>query len=818
MKAITKLSTVMLVTLFSTFQLPTVAPSDVTYVPGQLVVKYADSVSDSVQRIVQSGGFDSFFSGAQPDPNTGLVSGSTLDNLHANIGLYQLECTFIDRSELDNEEAIAQQNAYYSTLANRYPKRAARQNLAGIPDRTNTYLLRFSENIDVEMLAEKYAADSAVEWAEPNYTGGGLMACPPGLPPSMPTCLIPTPDDYFLGTCESHSHIGFEDLWGRFDVELFDGWCPATGSTGSGIVVAVLDTGGDYTHPDLGPNLWINDLEDINSSGAFEPWPNTVQCGACTDSTGGFGVGHRYRCDEDANCNSPVDPLCPTVVGPACDPSDICTCTAGDLDSVDNNVPTNNYVDDVIGYDFFEKLPSVVINPDPRDTRGHGTLIAGIVASLAGNSLGVVGYAPDARVMILQVHSDYGTLPEITPSTRLAETFDYAVANSADVISLSIKPNTSSLVNDAIAAANAAGVVIFAAAGNGGDEPVLYPANRPEVISVGGSNLDDEWWSEASFGELLELVAPSGNNTAPFERRAAIFGPLAFNSDYSNHPDFVPFRVFPATESAGYFFVSGTSFASPGAAGAGALLLSTQGDLTPTMIRHGLRNTADDLDGPVSKPAWDKWTGFGRLNVRRALSLLSDLPVGSTRALPVEVTHTNKPYSTILTTGSPPRTVKHRGDFFLPPPPTSGSDPWDINPKGRNVTLRIENPIDGVGFEATIPGTDPTYCAANPNNECFTDYQGGYRYFDGAGTPPFRGIKELYMIPTATPNVWKLYVRGRKMDDTGSDRFSDIFQGVPGTQRAERRWGVTIANGPTLRSNIVYVVKGNQDQKLYYPK
>ena len=114
-----------------------------------------------------------------------------------------------------------------------------------------------------------------------------------------------------------------------------------------------------------------------------------------------------------------------------------------------------------------------------NDDNGHGTHCAGIIAAL-NNELGVVGVAPEAHLYAVKVLDRKGS----GWTSDIIAGIEWAVQNKMGVASLSLGSSTgSTLLWDAVKSADAAGVIIVAAAGNNGG-PVIYPAAYPEAIAV----------------------------------------------------------------------------------------------------------------------------------------------------------------------------------------------------------------------------------------------------------------------------------------------------------------------------------------------
>jgi hypothetical protein len=157
--------------------------------------------------------------------------------------------------------------------------------------------------------------------------------------------------------------------------------------------------------------------------------------------------------------------------------------TAGD--STDND--GNGYVDDVIGYDFYDG------DGDPTYTHAHGTHVAGVIGAVGNNARGVCGIAWRVPLMSLRVFRD---TKESAPVDRIVEAIDYAAAHGARVINMSWGgPIESECLRSAIE--RASGVLFVASVGNGFDgvgadlqEHPQYPASfaLDNIVAVAASN------------------------------------------------------------------------------------------------------------------------------------------------------------------------------------------------------------------------------------------------------------------------------------------------------------------------------------------
>jgi subtilisin family serine protease len=245
------------------------------------------------------------------------------------------------------------------------------------------------------------------------------------------------------------------------------------------------------------------------------------------------------------------------------------------------------------------------------DDHGHGTHVAGTVAQCTNNGVGVVGVAFDATLMPIKVlnASGNGVLSDI------ADGIEWARSHGADVVNLSLGCNCqATMVDDAIAAAVADGIVLVAASGNQGDGTVLYPASHPDVIAVGATGYDDVRAPYSNRGSDLDVVAPGGN--------------LGQDLNGDGHPDGVlqetfcdsPASLCPPSLSGsngwGYYFLQGTSMATAHVTGAVALLLSEHPDAAAEVVRRALQETARDL-GPSG---FDTSYGHGLIRIHDAFA------------------------------------------------------------------------------------------------------------------------------------------------------------------------------------------------------
>ncbi len=146
----------------------------------------------------------------------------------------------------------------------------------------------------------------------------------------------------------------------------------------------------------------------------------------------------------------------------------------------------------------------------PLDENGHGTHIAGTIAEMTDNAIGVTGIAYGARVMPVRALDRHGR----GQASDIAKGIRFAVAHGADVINMSFNFGCGKQVPDvdeALREAYAKGVVTVASVGNLGSETcVSEPATGPRVIGVGGTTEGGCLGDYSLPGKKVDLVGPGG--------------------------------------------------------------------------------------------------------------------------------------------------------------------------------------------------------------------------------------------------------------------------------------------------------------------
>lgn len=239
-----------------------------------------------------------------------------------------------------------------------------------------------------------------------------------------------------------------------------------------------------------------------------------------------------------------------------------------------------------LGYDFLNN------DNDPKpDNPGienafHGTHVAGIIAAVRDNLIGVAGWA-QIQLLAVRVLNDSGSgnLSDVARGIR------WAVDNGARIINMSLGGDAASTVLiEACQYAASRGVLLIAASGNDGRSTITYPARLSECVAVGATNENSElaWFS--NYGPEQELVAPGTS-------------------------------IFSTTLGGSYDEASGTSMAAPEVSGVAALILALDPALSANDVRSILAASAIDM-GSAGR---DSRFGYGLVNAWRAVQLTQTL-------------------------------------------------------------------------------------------------------------------------------------------------------------------------------------------------
>ncbi len=363
------------------------------------------------------------------------------------------------------------------------------------------YSVYVPEGKTVKEFIQELKSKDYVEFAEPNYIYH----------------LSAVPDDEYL----SHQ-------WNLEKIQAFDAWDITTGS--DDVVVGVIDSGVDYTHPDLRENLWRN---------------------------------------PDETCN----------------------------DGRDND--NNGYVDDCYGWDAYREIGD--------DYRGdHGTHVAGIIAAVGNNGIGIAGLGWNVKVLSCNASDSFGSGFALED---IAECFTYILKQKffkgVNVVAINGSfggPTYSKAAEKFIKLLDNFGLIFVVAAGNERINTDKYPSypcayRSDNIICVGATDENDKKSSFSNYGFSTVHIS------APGSRILSTIRTSEYNSILNTY---------------GYAKFSGTSMASPHVAAAVALLKSVEPDLTPAEVKKRILSTADPLG-----PLYGKNKVCGRLNLYNMLMDIS---------------------------------------------------------------------------------------------------------------------------------------------------------------------------------------------------
>lgn len=217
-----------------------------------------------------------------------------------------------------------------------------------------------------------------------------------------------------------------------------------------------------------------------------------------------------------------------------------------------------------------------------EDPEGHGTHVAGIIASVAGGP-----GRPGVRILPITIADADGD----TSTAAMVRGIRYAVARGAQVINISFGgTGFSKAEQNAINAASRAGALVVVAAGNSGERggPPEYPGAYLQVVAVGALGADGRALSISARGRQIALAAPGQEVTAP--------GGVAAAGARTQR--------------------TGTSMAAAVVSGAAVRVWQRRPGLSAQQVRTLLETTARD----VPPSGFDVATGVGALDLRAALA------------------------------------------------------------------------------------------------------------------------------------------------------------------------------------------------------
>jgi subtilisin family serine protease len=233
-----------------------------------------------------------------------------------------------------------------------------------------------------------------------------------------------------------------------------------------------------------------------------------------------------------------------------------------DVNGIDDD--GNGYPDDFVGWNFFNDDEEQ--DNDPADPDGHGTHVAGLAAARTDNGVGISSVS--WNVKILPTSGSNSDSEDVVD--RPLSCVVYLAENGADIINMSWGGESSSqLQQDVIDYARALGCLLVASAGNESTLDPQYPSALPGVVSVAAVMSTGALAYYSNYGISVDLSAPGGA--------------LARGLD----------STLPGSD---YGELTGTSMASPVAAGVFALVKSLHPSWTNQQLVEQVLGTADDVD------------------------------------------------------------------------------------------------------------------------------------------------------------------------------------------------------------------------------
>ena len=244
------------------------------------------------------------------------------------------------------------------------------------------------------------------------------------------------------------SHPSTENI----DMNIWEAWeaYPLSKEETRTIVIAIIDTGVDYRHPDLKDQMWTN--------------PNEIPDNGIDDDGNGY-----------------IDDI-------------------HGWDFFNNDATVCHYTETANGY-----------TADPDDNDNHGTHIAGIIAATANNGIGISGVASNVNIQIMSLKIHGGTSSSGSVSSAI-KAIQYAEAMGADMCNLSWgTTNYSQALELTIRESS---MLFITAAGNNGinnNSTPVFPASLrlPNLISVGYINSDGYLDPSSNYGvSTVDIAAP----------------------------------------------------------------------------------------------------------------------------------------------------------------------------------------------------------------------------------------------------------------------------------------------------------------------
>lgn len=354
---------------------------------------------------------------------------------------------------------------------------------------------------------------------------------------------------------------------------------------------------------------------------------------------------------------------------------------ADPVDGTDND--NDGYVDNFRGWDLGENDNTPQVNVDP-----HGSHVSGCAGAVTDNGSGVASPGFYCKFLPVKIADATGSL------TEAYEGIVYAADHGCQIINCSWGSEGGGTFGQNIidyATFNKNSLVI-AAAGNSSTNRLFYPAAYENVIGIASTNQNDNRSSFSNFGTYIDVCAPG----------SAIYS-AQFDDSYAPQ--------------------SGTSMASPVAAGCAAIIKSYYPAFNALQVGEKLRVTADNIYGVSGNSAYIDQLGTGRVDLYNALTATG--PAIRMKNIVIGDGNDN-----ILVIGD---TIRISGDLFNYLDPTANLVASIAN--GSSYVSIIDSTVTAgvVGTMAsynTVP--DPFLIRINPGTPQNTPINFKLRFRDGA--------------------------------------------------------------------------------------
>jgi subtilisin family serine protease len=221
----------------------------------------------------------------------------------------------------------------------------------------------------------------------------------------------------------------------------------------------------------------------------------------------------------------------------------------------------------------------------------HGTAVAGIIAGRAGNG-GIVGVAPQARLMGLRACWQLADQTTRCNSFTLGKAINYAILNGAKVINLSLSGPQDKLLDRLLDVALARGIGVVGAIDAQASGPV-FPSSHRGVLAVASQPL-------GAVGAPSASTSSASSSIAPVALRPAAAASAANLAGLPDHPLFAPGNDIPTSAPGGrWSFVTGSSYAAAHVSGMLALLDELEPGASPAQLRGMLQPGAAPNAGNI---------------------------------------------------------------------------------------------------------------------------------------------------------------------------------------------------------------------------